>query len=189
MTELLLIFLGAAAIDNLALMLVFDRAGNATQAAVDVFSVVAGLILISAASLQVVAPGLMPLPARANGFLLAMAFMVTAVTMNSRSPMVTASVAPRFLVLRRLLPMIVGNAAVLAYAILDTSTTRNFRETLIFCLGVSLAFQAATILHAAMRERILVADVPGFMRGGPITLLTAAMMALAVMGFAGSLQW
>jgi len=41
------------------------------------------------------------------------------------------------------------------------------------------------VLFAALRERITVSDVPQVFQGAPITLITAGLMSVAFLGFAG----
>lgn len=83
------------------------------------------------------------------------------------------------------LPLITTNCAVLGVALLNVREAHNFLESALFGLGASLGFSLVLVLFAAMRERIAVADVPPAFQGAPITLITAGLMSLAFMGFAG----
>jgi electron transport complex protein RnfA len=51
--------------------------------------------------------------------------------------------------------------------------------------GAALGFSLVLVLFAALRERIAVADVPEPFQGSAIALVTAGIMSLAFMGFAG----
>jgi electron transport complex protein RnfA len=58
-------------------------------------------------------------------------------------------------------------------------------ESLLFGFGSSIGFSMALILFAGIRERLEGADVPVFFRGTAIAFITAGIMSLAFMGFAG----
>ena len=52
-------------------------------------------------------------------------------------------------------------------------------------MGAALGFSLVMILFAGVRERVAAADVPEPFQGASIALITAGMMAMAFMGFAG----
>lgn len=83
------------------------------------------------------------------------------------------------------LPLITTNCAVLGVALLNVREAHNFVESALFGLGASIGFSLVLVLFSAMRERIAVADVPEVFQGAPIALITAGLMSLAFMGFAG----
>jgi len=83
------------------------------------------------------------------------------------------------------LPLITTNCAVLGVALLNVQTKHGFIASTLYGLGASLGFSLVLILFAAMRERITVADVPEPFRGPSIALITAGLMSIAFMGFAG----
>jgi len=83
------------------------------------------------------------------------------------------------------LPLITTNCAVLGVALLNVNQAHNFIESIIFGFGAALGFSLVLVLFAAIRERIAVADVPKPFQGASIALITAGLMSLAFMGFAG----
>lgn len=83
------------------------------------------------------------------------------------------------------LPLITTNCAVLGIPLLNVQANHNFIESLLFGLGGSLGFSLVLILFASMRERLEAADVPVVFRGTAIAMVTAGLMSLAFMGFAG----
>ncbi len=83
------------------------------------------------------------------------------------------------------LPLITTNCAVLGVALLNVREAHSFVESALFGFGAALGFSLVLILFSAMRERIAVADVPESFQGAPIALITAGLMSLAFMGFAG----
>ena len=55
----------------------------------------------------------------------------------------------------------------------------------LFGFGSSVGFTMALVLFAGLRERLDGADVPAPFRGTAIAMITAGLMSLAFMGFAG----
>jgi electron transport complex protein RnfA len=83
------------------------------------------------------------------------------------------------------LPLITTNCAVLGVALLNVERQHGLLESLLFGASAGAGFGLALLLFTALRERLETADMPAAFRGAPIALLTAGLMALAFMGFAG----
>lgn len=83
------------------------------------------------------------------------------------------------------LPLITTNCAVLGVPLLNIANGYNFVESLLFGAGSAAGFSLVLILFAGIRERVEGADVPLYFRGAAIAMVTAGLMALAFMGFAG----
>jgi electron transport complex protein RnfA len=83
------------------------------------------------------------------------------------------------------LPLITTNCAVLGIPLLNAQASHSFLESLFFGLGGALGFSLVLILFASLRERLEAADVPMALKGSAIAMVTAALMSLAFMGFAG----
>ena len=83
------------------------------------------------------------------------------------------------------LPLITTNCAVLGVALLNVQAEHGFVESALYWFGAAVGFSAVLVLFAAVRERVAVADVPEPFRGNAIALITAGLMSLAFMGFAG----
>lgn len=83
------------------------------------------------------------------------------------------------------IPLIATNCAVLGVALINVQEADSFVESLFFGLGAAAGFALVLVLFAAIRERIEAADVPAPFRGTAIALVTAGVMSLAFMGFAG----
>lgn len=86
------------------------------------------------------------------------------------------------------LPLITTNCAVLGVALLNIQRAHNLLESVLFGFGAALGFSLVLILFAAIRERLLAADVPEPFAGAPISLITAGLMSLAFMGFSGLIR-
>ncbi len=83
------------------------------------------------------------------------------------------------------LPLITTNCAVLGIPLLNAQASHNFVESGLYGFGGALGFSLVLILFASMRERMEAADVPAPFKGSAIAMITAALMSLAFMGFAG----
>ena len=83
------------------------------------------------------------------------------------------------------LPLITSNCAVLGIPLLNAQTSVSFIQAAFFGLGGALGFSMVLIMFASLRERLEAADVPRPFRGSAIAMITAALMSLAFMGFAG----
>jgi electron transport complex protein RnfA len=83
------------------------------------------------------------------------------------------------------LPLITTNCAVLGVALQNTTKAHSFLESTLYGFGAALGFSLVLVLFSAMRERLAVADVPEIFQGAAIGMITAGLMSLAFMGFAG----
>jgi electron transport complex protein RnfA len=85
------------------------------------------------------------------------------------------------------LPLITTNCAVLGVAITNVQKEYSFIESLANGIGTSVGFLISIVIMAGIRERIEDNDIPNVMKGSPIVLVTAGLMAIAFCGFAGLL--
>lgn len=83
------------------------------------------------------------------------------------------------------LPLITTNCAVLGVAILVIKKDYNLLEGVVYGGATAIGFGLALVIMAGLREQMELADVPAGMKGVPISLITAGILALAFMGFAG----
>jgi electron transport complex protein RnfA len=83
------------------------------------------------------------------------------------------------------LPLITTNCAVLGLAVLNIQKGYGFLEGVIFAIGAAMGFTLALILFAGLRERIDLCPVPASFRGAAVAFVTAGLLSLAFMGFAG----
>ena len=86
------------------------------------------------------------------------------------------------------LPLITTNCAVLGVALLNAGTADSLAAALAMGLGAGLGFALVMLLFASLRERLESAEVPQAFRGPAIALVTAGMMSLAFLGFAGLIR-
>ena len=86
------------------------------------------------------------------------------------------------------LPLITTNCTILGLALLNIVKGYNFIESLIFAVGAGFGFTLALIIMSGIRERLELADIPQALKGIPIALIIAGLLALAFGGFAGMIQ-
>jgi H+/Na+-translocating ferredoxin:NAD+ oxidoreductase subunit A len=117
---------------------------------------------------------------RTIAFILIIAVVVqfTEMVMHKTSPVL-------YQLLGIFLPLITTNCAVLGVALLNIQEKHDFIESALYGFGAAAGFSLVLVLFAAMRERINVSDVPGPFKGSSIGLITAGLMSMAFMGFAG----
>jgi electron transport complex protein RnfA len=83
------------------------------------------------------------------------------------------------------LPLITTNCAILGVAILVIQKDYNLVTSVIFAVGNAIGFGFTMVLFAGIREQLELVGMPRGMKGVPIALVVAGLMALAFMGFAG----
>ena len=83
------------------------------------------------------------------------------------------------------LPLITTNCAVLGVVLLNVQNNYNFIESVVYGITGGLGFMLAIVLFASVRERTQFSDYPECFEGFPICLVSAALVALAFMGFSG----
>jgi electron transport complex protein RnfA len=117
---------------------------------------------------------------RTIAFILVIAVVVqfTEMVVHKTSPLL-------YKVLGIFLPLITTNCAVLGVALLNINQPHSFVESALYGFGAAAGFSLVLILFSAMRERLAVADVPEPFQGSAIGMITAGLMSLAFMGFAG----
>ncbi|HOW30029.1 MAG TPA: RnfABCDGE type electron transport complex subunit A [Bacteroidales bacterium] len=83
------------------------------------------------------------------------------------------------------LPLITTNCAVLGIAILAVQKDYNLLSSVIYAASIAAGFTLALILMAGIREQLELNGYPKGMKGFPLSLITAGLLSLAFMGFAG----
>jgi electron transport complex protein RnfA len=123
------------------------------------------------------------------GYLRTIAFILTIAVVVQFTEMVVHKTSPLlYQVLGIFLPLITTNCAVLGVALLNVQEQHGFLESAVYGFGAAVGFSLVLALFAAIRERVAVADVPTAFRGASIALVTAGLMSLGFMGFAGLIK-
>ena len=84
------------------------------------------------------------------------------------------------------LPLITTNCTILGVAILVVQNDFNLLKSVVFAVGNSVGFTLAIVIFSSIREQMDMAEgIPAWMKGTPTALITAGILAMAFMGFAG----
>lgn len=83
------------------------------------------------------------------------------------------------------LPLITTNCAVLGIAIVVIQKEFALLSGLMYSFSIAVGFTLALIIFAGIREHLDLMDMPKGMKGAPISLISAGILAMAFMGFAG----
>lgn len=87
------------------------------------------------------------------------------------------------------LPLITTNCAILGLCLfINLWGIDNLLEAVVLSFGAGIGFTMAICIMAGIRENLKLADVPECLQGAPITLITAGLLTLAFMGFAGMIR-
>jgi electron transport complex protein RnfA len=189
MTELMLIVLAAALVNNFVLvqflgLCPFMGASRRIEGAVGM-SLATGLVLTSASGMSYLIDRFLLVP-----FDLAYLRLLSFILVIGASVQLAEILIRRFSpLLHRVLgiyiPLIASNCAVLGVALLNSTASRSFIAALFYGAGAALGFGLALVLLAGMRERLRHADVPNAFRGHAIAFVTAGILSLAFLGFTG----
>ena len=189
MTDLLLLFVATALVNNVVLvkflgLCPFMGVSNQQDTALSM-AAATSFVLTLASGLSYLVNSWILIPLEI-GYLRTLSFILVIAVVVQFTEMMMAKTSP---LLHRLLgiylPLITTNCAVLGVALLNIQAAHSFVESLVFGFAAAVGFSLVLFLFAGIRERINVADVPAPFRGAAIGLITAGLMSLAFMGFAG----
>jgi len=189
MTELALVIVGAALVNNFVLVQFLGLcplfgASRKIEGAIGM-GLATGLVLTLASGLSFLIDRwlLEPLDLthlRLVSFILVIgaAAQLTDTLIRWRSPLLHR-------VLGLYIPLIASNCAVLGVALLNTNTGRSFAVSIAYGGGAALGFALVLAMLAGLRERIDENALAPPLRGSAIALVTAGIMSLAFAGFTG----
>lgn len=120
------------------------------------------------------------------GFLETLAFiLIIAALVQFVEMFLKKSVPSLYSALGIYLPLITTNCAVLGVVLLNVQNSYNFIESVVYGITGGVGFMLAIVLFASVRERVNFSEYPECFEGFPICLVSAALVALAFMGFSG----
>jgi len=111
--------------------------------------------------------------------------LVIAATVQFTETVIRKMSPTLYQVLGIFLPLITTNCAVLGVALLNVQENYSFTQSLLAGFGTALGFTVVMVMFAGMRERLSRSQVPALFAGMPIGFISAGLLALAFMGFAG----
>lgn len=119
-------------------------------------------------------------------FLQTIAFILVIATLVQMLEMILKKISPAlYQALGVFLPLITTNCCVLGVAISVIQKEYSFTQTIVYALSTGIGFLLAMVIFAGIREQLQYADTPKAMRGIPIALVAAGILAMAFMGFSG----
>ena len=193
MTDYLLLLVGTVLVNNFVLvqflgLCPFMGVSSRTETAIGMsFATTFVMTLASLLSYLVNTYILAPL---ALEYLTTMTFiLVIAVVVQFTEMVVHKTSASLYRLLGIFLPLITTNCAVLGVALLNLNKQHNFFESIVYGFGAAAGFSLVLVMLSAMREKLANADVPGPFKGSAIAMITAGLMSLAFMGFAGLVKF
>lgn len=86
------------------------------------------------------------------------------------------------------LPLITTNCAVLGVAQGNTDQALSFGDSMANAIGTGVGFAVVIFIFSAIRYRLDASNTPKAFKGIPIALVTAALMAMAFLGFSGMIK-
>ncbi len=122
-------------------------------------------------------------------FLQTMVFILIIAALVQMIEMVIRKISPAlYKALGIYLPLITTNCAVLGATILNITADYSFAESMVNSLGAGIGFGLALFLFSGVRSRLEKTDVPDTLKGLPITLIAASLVAVSFGGFAGIIE-
>lgn len=120
------------------------------------------------------------------GFMQTIVFILVIASLVQMVEIMLKKISPTlFQALGVFLPLITTNCAVLGVAILTIQKDFNLLEGVVYAISNAIGFTLAIVIFAGIREHLDLMEVPKQMRGVPIALLVAGILALSFLGFTG----
>lgn len=120
------------------------------------------------------------------GFMQTISFILVIAALVQMVEIILKKVSPAlYQALGVFLPLITTNCTILGVAIMVITKEYNLLESVVFAISTAIGFTLAMVLFAGIREQLALAKVPEGMKGTPIALIVAGLLAMAFMGFAG----
>ena len=120
------------------------------------------------------------------GYLQTIAFILVIAALVQMVEIVLKKVSPSlYQALGIFLPLIPTNCAVLGVAILVIQKDYDLLSGMIYAISTALGFYLAMVIFAGLREQMELNNVPKAVKGMPLALITAGLLAMAFMGFSG----
>jgi H+/Na+-translocating ferredoxin:NAD+ oxidoreductase subunit A len=188
-TELLLIIIAAALVNNFVLvqflgLCPFMGASRRVEGAVGM-GLATGLVLTTASGLSYLVDRFVLIPFDIEYLRLLSFILVIGASVQLTEQMIAKFSPLLHRVLGLYIPLIASNCAVLGVALLNSTASRSLIAALFYGAGAALGFGLVLTLLAGLRERAESADVPRPFRGAAIAFVTAGIMSLAFLGFTG----
>lgn len=119
-------------------------------------------------------------------YMMTVAFILVIASLVQMVEIIIKKVSPPlYQALGIFLPLITTNCAVLGIAILTVQKNYALLPGVCYALANAIGFTLAIVIFAGIRERLAYTRIPAALKGAPIALITAGLLSMAFMGFAG----
>ncbi|MCQ2370117.1 MAG: electron transport complex subunit RsxA [Paludibacteraceae bacterium] len=120
------------------------------------------------------------------GFLQTLTFILVIAALVQMVEIVLKKVSPTlYQALGIFLPLITTNCTILGVALIVIQKDFTLVESIVYAISTAIGYGVALILFAGIRQQLELVNLPKAMNGTPIALVTAGILAMAFMGFAG----
>lgn len=189
MGELLMLLLGTALVNNVVLvkflgLCPFMGVSKKIDSAIGMGMAVTFVLTLTSAATWVLEQALL-VPFGLQYLRILAFILVIAATVQFVEMVVKKTAPDLYKVLGIYLPLITTNCAVLGVALLNVTDGNGFVKSVLYGFGSAAGFTMVMVLFAGLRERMALCKVPATFSGAPVSFITAGLLALAFMGFAG----
>ncbi|KAA6303107.1 MAG: Electron transport complex subunit RsxA [Candidatus Ordinivivax streblomastigis] len=120
------------------------------------------------------------------GFMQTISFILVIAALVQMVEIILKKVSPAlYQALGVFLPLITTNCTILGVAILVIQKEYDLLTSIVFAISTAIGFGLALIIFAGIREQLALTKIPEGMKGIPIALIVAGLLAMAFMGFSG----
>jgi electron transport complex protein RnfA len=120
------------------------------------------------------------------GFMQTISFILVIAVLVQMVEIILKKVSPAlYQALGVFLPLITTNCTILGVAIMVIQKDYNLLTSVVFAISTAIGFGLALIIFSGIREQLSLTKIPEGMKGTPIALITAGILAMAFMGFSG----
>lgn len=189
MQEILLLLIGTALVNNVALVKFLGLCplmgtSNKVDTAIGMGMATTFVMTLSAVLAWAIEAFL--LVPFGLAFLRTITFILVIAAVVQFTEMVVKKISPAlYQTLGVYLPLITTNCAILGVALLNVQEGHSFLQSLLYGFGSAMGFSLILVIFAGLRERMALADVPAAFEGAPIGFVIAGFLSMAFMGFAG----
>ncbi len=189
MTEYLILILGTVLVNNVVLvkflgLCPFMGVSNKVDTALGMGMATTFVLTLATAAGWVLEHALLvPLDI---AYLRILTFILVIAAVVQFTELVIRKISPGlYQVLGIFLPLITTNCAVLGVALLNIQENHGFVQSVLYGFGSAAGFTLVMVLFAGLRERLALSQVPYAFGGAPVSFITAGLLSMAFMGFAG----
>ena len=188
--EYILIFIGAVFVNNVVLsqflgICPFLGVSKKVETAIGMSAAVTFVLTIATIVTFLVQKYV--LDAYGLGFMQTISFILIIASLVQMVEIILKKVSPAlYQALGVFLPLITTNCCILGVAILVIQKEYNLLQSVVYAISTAIGFGLALVIFAGIREQLsLTRSIPREMKGTPIALITAGLLAMAFMGFSG----